>query len=59
MAETLQVLDTEYSADSVEWCPHEGYQEVLLCGTYQLDQSNDAQVCSSFLYLFRIQKRLV
>ncbi|XP_063444635.1 diphthine methyltransferase-like [Mytilus trossulus] len=47
MAKTLQVLDTEYSADSVEWCPHDGYQDILLCGTYQLDQSKDSQEDSS------------
>ncbi|XP_078691350.1 diphthine methyltransferase-like isoform X1 [Branchiostoma floridae x Branchiostoma belcheri] len=34
----LQVLDTEYSADSVEWCPVPGYQDVMVCGTYQLAQ---------------------
>lgn len=45
MAKTLQVVDTEYSADSIEWCPHDGYQDVLLCGTYQLDQSKGSQVC--------------
>lgn len=33
---TLHVWDTEYSADSVEWCPIAEYQHVLLCGTYQL-----------------------
>ena len=33
---TLHRVDTEYSADAVEWCPIEGYQHVLLTGTYQL-----------------------
>uniref|UniRef100_A0A8D0DK23 Uncharacterized protein n=1 Tax=Salvator merianae TaxID=96440 RepID=A0A8D0DK23_SALMN len=33
---TLQVVDTEYSADAVEWCPVEGWHSVLVCGTYQL-----------------------
>ncbi|CAH1274345.1 RBBP4 [Branchiostoma lanceolatum] len=36
----LQVLDTEYSADSVEWCPIPGYQDVMVCGTYQLAQQD-------------------
>ncbi|XP_032088716.1 diphthine methyltransferase isoform X1 [Thamnophis elegans] len=35
-AKTLQVVDTEYSADAVEWCPVEGWHNILACGTYQL-----------------------
>ncbi|KAG8142051.1 putative WD repeat-containing protein [Naja naja] len=34
--QTLQVVDTEYSADAVEWCPVEGWHNILACGTYQL-----------------------
>ncbi|XP_044517135.1 diphthine methyltransferase isoform X1 [Gracilinanus agilis] len=34
--ETVQVIDTEYSADTVEWCPLEGWRNLLACGTYQL-----------------------
>ncbi|KAM4696448.1 diphthine methyltransferase [Rhinophrynus dorsalis] len=34
--QTLQVLDTEYSADAVEWCPLGDWATVLACGTYQL-----------------------
>lgn len=36
--ETLQKFDTEYSADSVEWCPGENY---FVCGTYQLVEGQD------------------
>ncbi|CAH0398057.1 unnamed protein product [Chilo suppressalis] len=32
---------TGLSADSVEWCPIETYRNVLVCGTYQLDNSQD------------------
>ncbi|KAM5298591.1 diphthine methyltransferase [Ctenodactylus gundi] len=32
----LQAVDTELTADSVEWCPLEGYRHLLACGTYQL-----------------------
>ncbi|KAJ1145561.1 hypothetical protein NDU88_011847 [Pleurodeles waltl] len=32
----LQVIDTEYSADAVEWCPVAAWQNILACGTYQL-----------------------
>ncbi|KAH8397482.1 hypothetical protein KR222_007734 [Zaprionus bogoriensis] len=42
---TLHSVDTEYSADSVEWCTedetHNGY---FACGTYQLVQSEQADV---------------
>lgn len=32
----LQAVDTEFTADSVEWCPLEGRRHLLACGTYQL-----------------------
>lgn len=35
----LSTDDTEYSADSVEWCPHEPHQNVFVCGTYQLKEN--------------------
>ncbi|KAJ7308045.1 hypothetical protein JRQ81_008547 [Phrynocephalus forsythii] len=34
--QTLQVVDTEYTADAVEWCPVDGWRSLLACGTYQL-----------------------
>ncbi|KAG8542586.1 hypothetical protein GDO81_026458 [Engystomops pustulosus] len=34
--QTLQVIDTEYSADAVEWCPLDDWGTLLACGTYQL-----------------------
>ncbi|CAG8668549.1 6395_t:CDS:10, partial [Racocetra persica] len=36
---SLCSLDTEYSADSVEFCPFEDYSQFLVCGTYQLADS--------------------
>ncbi|XP_053950187.1 diphthine methyltransferase isoform X1 [Anastrepha ludens] len=35
---TLHTVDTEYSADSVEWCPHPHFQSYFACGTYQLEE---------------------
>lgn len=32
----LQAVDTEHTADSVEWCPLQGCRRLLACGTYQL-----------------------
>uniref|UniRef100_A0A8W4FEW1 Diphthine methyltransferase n=1 Tax=Sus scrofa TaxID=9823 RepID=A0A8W4FEW1_PIG len=34
-------VDTEYTADSVEWCPLEGCRHLLVCGTYQLQKPDD------------------
>ncbi|XP_017770936.1 PREDICTED: diphthine methyltransferase [Nicrophorus vespilloides] len=37
----LQVLhryDTEYNADSVEWCPIEPYRNYFVCANYQLEE---------------------
>ncbi|XP_066569381.1 diphthine methyltransferase [Amia ocellicauda] len=33
---SLQVVDTELSADAVEWCPVPRWHNLLACGTYQL-----------------------
>uniref|UniRef100_A0A452VG34 Diphthine methyltransferase n=1 Tax=Ursus maritimus TaxID=29073 RepID=A0A452VG34_URSMA len=37
----LPAVDTEYTADSVEWCPLEGCRHLLACGTYQLQKPED------------------
>ncbi|XP_059144292.1 diphthine methyltransferase-like [Physella acuta] len=36
---TITTVDTVLNADSVEWCPHLGMEDVLLCGTYKLEES--------------------
>ncbi|XP_059059171.1 diphthine methyltransferase isoform X1 [Achroia grisella] len=53
--------NTGYNADSVEWCPIEGYRNVLVCGTYQLEKKEEDQECSEQtrlgrIYLFIIDK---
>ncbi|XP_067015071.2 diphthine methyltransferase [Anabrus simplex] len=45
--ETLHTWDTEYSADSVEWCPVQPYHHIFVCGTYQLSQESELQENSS------------
>ncbi|KAG7234274.1 hypothetical protein INR49_005235 [Caranx melampygus] len=35
---SLQVFDTEQSADTVEWCPVSPNHNILACGTYQLQK---------------------
>ncbi|KAJ8413823.1 hypothetical protein AAFF_G00064210 [Aldrovandia affinis] len=60
---SLQVFDTELSADAVEWCPLPQWQNVLACGTYQLLKTPDgAGVGSSIpsrvgrIYLFQFRQ---
>ncbi|KAL4660793.1 diphthine methyltransferase isoform X1 [Arapaima gigas] len=58
----LQVLDTELSADAVEWCPVSQWHDVLVCGTYQLVKTPNgvdthsptpSRVGRLYLYQFR------
>ncbi|XP_014213614.1 diphthine methyltransferase [Copidosoma floridanum] len=51
--QTLETFDTKYSADSVEWCPAEGYEDIFVCGTYQLE-TQETRV--GRIYLFQIVK---
>ncbi|XP_073908818.1 diphthine methyltransferase isoform X2 [Castor canadensis] len=54
----LQVVDTEFTADAVEWCPLDGCRHLLACGTYQLRKPEDKgeldepQVRLGRLYLY-------
>lgn len=34
---TLQCIDTEQPADTLEWCTNPNYSHYFVCGTYQLD----------------------
>ncbi|XP_067377903.1 diphthine methyltransferase isoform X1 [Channa argus] len=56
---SLQVFDTELSADTVEWCPVSTGHNILACGTYQLQKGageEDATPCrTGRLYLFEFQ----
>ena len=45
--QTLHTWDTELSADSVEWCPNKGYENILAVGTYQVEKSDDSETFSS------------
>nr|XP_040227611.2 diphthine methyltransferase [Anopheles coluzzii]XP_040227612.2 diphthine methyltransferase [Anopheles coluzzii] len=39
--ETITSHDTEQPADSIEWCPHDGWQDVFVCGTYQHERDEE------------------
>ncbi|KAK3739991.1 hypothetical protein RRG08_005263 [Elysia crispata] len=42
----FQRLNTGLNADTVEWCPLEGLQHLLLCGTYQLQEQDGSSAQS-------------
>lgn len=53
--ETLHSFDTEYSADSVEWCHQSDHQQIFAVGTYQLEEkeaSSSTTVRKGRIYLF-------
>ncbi|KAK1792245.1 hypothetical protein P4O66_012196 [Electrophorus voltai] len=61
---SLQVWDTELSADTVEWCPLPQWSHLLACGTYQLQkgEDNSAAECATpsrigRLYLFQFRSQ--
>ncbi|XP_063981536.1 diphthine methyltransferase [Diachasmimorpha longicaudata] len=62
MFKVLETFDTKFSADSVEWCPIEGFKDYFVCGTYELlkpeEQSdcskNETQTRQGIIYLFRV-----
>ncbi|KAH9950337.1 WD-40 repeat-containing protein [Amylocystis lapponica] len=39
----MSCFDTVFPADSVEFCPHPAARDILVCGTYKLDQSESAE----------------
>ncbi|XP_049572418.1 diphthine methyltransferase isoform X1 [Syngnathus scovelli] len=57
---SLQVFDTELSADTVEWCPVSHCNRFLACGTYQLQkgkgEEDAAPSRTGRLYLFEYQR---
>ncbi|XP_040051045.2 diphthine methyltransferase isoform X4 [Gasterosteus aculeatus] len=57
----LQVVDTELSADAVEWCPVPSSHGVLACGTYQLQTAKSGEddappSRTGRLYLFEFRR---
>jgi len=33
---SLASADTDYSADCIEFCPFQGFENIFVCGTYQV-----------------------
>ncbi|XP_037042451.1 diphthine methyltransferase [Bradysia coprophila] len=55
---TIHSVDTEYSADSVEWCPTENCRQYFVCGTYQLEDNQSQELVlptrrKGRIYLFK------
>lgn len=54
--ETLHSFDTQYSADSVEWCQNESHKNYFSVGTYQLEERDADVSCNNVrkgrIYLF-------
>lgn len=57
----MVLYDTEYPADSVEFCPYPGRQNVFVCGTYKLlkDESDTEQNAERSRVQRRVGKCLV
>lgn len=51
--QTLDTFDTEFSADSVEWCPAANFENIFVCGTYQLETQ---ETRLGRIYLFQIDE---
>ncbi|XP_036319686.1 LOW QUALITY PROTEIN: diphthine methyltransferase [Rhagoletis pomonella] len=64
---TLHSVDTEFSADSIEWCPHPNFQSYFACGTYQLEEHSSNNIAmrsrrKGRIYLYKFctsTKRLI
>ena len=42
-ATSLAQIDTEWPADSLEFCPHAEAADIFVCGTYKLEESSEGQ----------------
>ena len=40
-AKTLFSFETKLSPDTVEWCPHSGFENILVVGSYQVKKSDN------------------
>ena len=47
VAESLAHVDTFFSADSIEWCPFPGFEDIFICGTYQVLEPASASASAS------------
>jgi diphthamide biosynthesis protein 7 len=50
-------IDTELPANSVEFCPNEGYHEILVCGTYNLVKNEQSEADPDTASRSKLQER--
>ncbi|WVQ74488.1 hypothetical protein IAR50_004089 [Cryptococcus sp. DSM 104548] len=44
---SLAYVDTVYSADSIEFCPFDGFQDLFVCGTYQIVKPEEGRAAQT------------
>lgn len=50
--------DTIYPADTVEWCPILGYDNIFVCGTYKLQEANKSKIGTINLFALDDQNQI-
>lgn len=55
--QSLQVIDTKLTADCVETCPDEAFNDVVVAATYQLDEATRKK--SGQLLVFQVMPLLL
>lgn len=50
--------DTNYPADSVEWCPILEHNNLFVCGTYKLDEASKSKMGTINLFAIDDQNKL-
>jgi diphthamide biosynthesis protein 7 len=55
---TVSSFDTDYPADTLEFCPTPGFQDLFACGTYKLldQQEEEIQTRKGQCLVFRMGK---
>ena len=59
ITDSIWQLDTEFSADSVECCPIQGYQHIMAIGTYQVDNGENGYTRKGRNYLIHSDEKRV
>lgn len=50
--------DTIYPADTVEWCPIQEYNNVFVCGTYKLNETDKSKTGTINLFALDNQNKI-
>ncbi|KAK4874842.1 hypothetical protein RN001_014202 [Aquatica leii] len=55
---TIYQYNTEFNADSVEWCPHTPYKNLFVCANYQLNPETQKRTGKILLFTISPQTNL-